>query len=68
LWVVNPAYTSQDCYQFWPSEWMAWEQSLEAFAFRRGNIHCLNRLVPTINNGPSCCTLCHRSNTSRYSR
>ena len=24
---------------FWPSDWMAWEQSLEAFAFRRGSSH-----------------------------
>ncbi len=24
---------------FWPSDWMAWEQSLEALAFRRGSIH-----------------------------
>jgi hypothetical protein len=23
----------------WPSEWMAWEQSLEALTFRRGSIH-----------------------------
>ena len=30
---------------FWPSDWMAWEQSLEAFAFRRGSSHAaLSRL------------------------